>query len=313
MKITTPAPTKKRPHHKIARSEINRQRHLARRIERPIAITGIGDGKLVLLQPKDFKKLGVDERYQRVRVGSQINNLIHVIRSGGAIPDPVTIARRPDDSLWIVDGQQRFWAHSETDTPMRAMIYDVPDFETERLFFIALNQQAKINPNHTVRAWDGEGAEFIRAMSDKPGTPLAGRIHFSAGAPRPLAAGILARALCRLLADKANDTGAHKDMKRVLAHLDAFIKRPGARDRAYAYCVLLAGVFLENNPQELVRRLPAEAFAAVAWEKWQNGIVMPTPGSMGLFKRANWAGMAPGHAVQFLPVFENEVRKRWRS
>jgi hypothetical protein len=311
-KAKTDRPTRLRPTIKIGRSEPTRQRHLARRVDRPIAITGIGEGKHVLLQPRDFKRLGVDERYQRVRITSQINTLIHVIRSGGVIPDPVSIARRPDDSLWIVDGQQRFWAHSETDTPMRAMIYDVPDFETERLFFIALNQQAKINPNHTVKAWDGEGAEFIRSMADKPGSPLVGRIHFSSGSPRPLSSGILARGICRLLADEASPTAAHKDIKRVLAHLDTWIKRPGARERAYAYCVLLAAVFLEGH-KDVVRRIPVEAFAAVAAEKWKTVIVMPPPVSMGLFKRANWAGMAPGHSVQFLPVFEAEIRKRWRA
>lgn len=301
----------KTPVRKIGQSEAVRQRHLARRIDKPIAISGIGEGKLTVLQPRDFARLGVDERYQRVKITAQINNLIHVIRAGGTIPDPVTIARRPDGSLWIVDGQQRFWAHSDTDTPMRAMIYDVPDFETERLFFIAFNLQAKINPNHTVRAWDGEGAEFIRAMADKPGSPLNGRIHFSAGSPRPIAAGILARALCRLLSDPTSIASAHKEMKRVLSHLDTWIKRPGARDRAYAYCVLLAEVFL-NDKTELVRRLPAEAFAAVAAEKWKVNIVMPTPMAMGAFKRANWERMAPGHSVTYLPVYESEIRKRWR-
>lgn len=300
-----------KPKGTLGKSEAVRQSQLARRVQQPVTVKGIGEGRFALIHPKDFKKLGVDERYQRVRIGQQINMLIHVIRANGTIPDPVTIARRPDGSLWIVDGQQRFWAHSETDTPMRAMVYDVPDFETERLFFIALNQQAKINPNTIVKAWDGEGAEFIRAMANKPGSPLQGKIHFTGGMPFPVAGGILARALCRLLVDEKSETAPHKEIKKVLAHLDMDIKKPGARDRCYALCDLFARVFIDKK--DILRRMPAEAFAAVAAERWKTNIVMPSPAAIGAMKRANWAAMAPGHAVQFLPVFEAEVRKRWKT
>ena len=270
----------------------------------------LSTGKLRVFLPTELTKLNVDERYQRVRIKVEVNELIHVLTSGGTIPDPISVAQRPDGSLWIVDGQQRFWAHSEAKKPLTAMIYAVSNFEAEQRLFLVLNQRRQVGSNYIAKSWPGETGDLLRKFNDLPQSALHNRINFAAaGSGRPFSATILVRALAILLGD--TESAGHGNIQSVLKKVDHYITRPGARTRAELFLELCPRA-ITVQPQSTARVLAIKALATVARRRWAGGIVPPPAKTLTRLSRVDWSKIAGGsHAEAFLVNNVAAIEQRW--
>lgn len=294
----------------LATSESTLLKGLQSRTSRvPLIVEGVDHGTLSTFQPTDFTRFGVDERYQRVRITTAVNDLIHVIKGGGAIVDPITVVERRDGSLWIVDGQQRFWAHDECKVPLTALVYRIDDFENEKRLFLVMNKRVTVNAETIVKAWGGASAAMIREWADKPGSPYRGQVNFGNNSHAPYAATILVRGL---LAVSAGIIPVGSIISTLTRCDYALREVPSAPQRAEAYLRLVPLVF---PPQARLRYLPGIALGRVAARRWTptvNG-QFPGPTTYERLKRVNWDVLVPSPAMRFLSLIEGEIEKRWKA
>lgn len=298
------------PRRRLAQSPAVAASAAARRKGGVLIVTGVSSPTYQVLMPAQLSRLNVDETYQRVRIKSEVNALIHVLRNGGDVPDPITVARRGDGKLYIVDGQQRFWAHSETGTPLKALIYDVTDIEAEKNLYIAANQKVKLGTNYIVKAWAGIGAEILRKLAEVPGSEIEGMVDFGLDKRRPLSATTAIRAMT--IVATGNITTGHGNIQTVLARLDHELEHSTvARDRADALLRLAMRVF---SSRERIANLPIQALAIVAHRRW-NGRAKHVPdGVVRRLGRIDWLRAAGGsYAGRFMPVLEAVVERAWKE
>lgn len=271
----------------------------------PLILPDLGVGQLVTLSVADLRKLNVDDRYQRIRITTMVSRLMHVIQNGGIIADPITVVRRADGSLWIVDGQQRWWAHIELERPLRALIFDVKDFEQERRLFLVMNTKVNVNADTIVKAWPGPTGQLLRAL-DVEGSAYFGHINWGYANGRPYGAGILARAVLAAAANMAH-AGVIGD---ILMRADVALAESAAAARAAGLLKLIPLVW-QPHPRARVRLLSALALAHVAFERWGAGVTFPPPRVYRALERVKWDSKVPSYAAQYLPVLETIIRKRW--
>lgn len=300
---------------RLAESEAVREYHLKRSTRRlPIVIKDLPEPRMVTLTPKQMAEIRVDsERYQRVRQVEEVNTLIHVLRSGGSIPDPVTLSRRPDGTLWVVDGQQRFWAYLETETPMRALIYEVPDIDAERTLFVVLNSTQHISANTKVHAWAGPVAAYLRQINDDKDSPFFGQINFGQHHSRPYPAMVMVKGVLSVMTGLSSFSAPANDLLRradVAWQTDA-----AARDRARAFLLLLTRIFgRTEGGRSTAKALPVQALGLVAYDRWlrTRGVVQPSEHILHLLRRMNWDTIIPSQAGRFLPVLRSAIEQRWK-
>ena len=269
-----------------------------------LVVTGLGAPKFKILEGRELDKLGVDERYQRVRIGSEINHLVHILSAGGDIPDPIKVAKRPDGSMWIVDGQQRYWAHVDAKKPLKAVIYDVADLETEQRMFVALNTSVQVKAEYIIKASGGETAGLLRTVNEDEGHPLYGKLLFRPGSD-PFNVSVLARGLSALLTGSFHT----KAIQKSLAVTDQALRQREQKIRAEAYLRMVGEVRENGKRQSLMEAL---AFGSVCRKRWHNcEPVIPNGSVMGALRRANYDGMVDGHALKYLPVIVAAIESRW--
>ena len=308
-----PRGAKKGEHRKRTLVESDAIREVARRrsVGQPLIIVteeGVRFEGVRTVNQGSFKRIGIEERYQRVKLTAFVNELIHVLKAGGKVLDPVSVAVRPDDTWWLVDGQQRFYAHLECDLPMLAAFYRVADFEAERTLFIALNRKVSVNAATMVKAWAGPSAAAVREAHDKPGGPLEGRVNFGRHAGRTFDASIVIKGMLGASAGLFGN-GA---IERLLTRTDAAMQtNQAAAERAEAFLRLIAQVF----PGPRARVLPIIALGMVAYRRWTAGGHPTMPDGMALrrLRQTNWDAIAQVHARRFFPVFEQWIEARWRK
>ena len=282
---------------------------ISKRANQPMILTGNGTPRLVTIEPSQFPKLGVDESYQRVRLTSWVNTLIHMIAQGGFIPDPITVAERLDGSLWIVDGQQRFCAHLEMKRPIRALIYKVTNIESEKGLFLVMNNTKKVGPNYIVHSWPGKSGQMIREANANPHHSLFGRVSMGASGAKIIDAGSLARGIYQQIG-----TAGQKNtvpMQECLNLADTFLADNAAMERrAKGYLDLCGTIF---NGAIRMRLLPAISLARVAYEYWGSAghVKMPTAKEMSWLRRINWGGLCESSAMRYLPMVDAEIKRKW--
>lgn len=286
---------------------------LAKRTTKLITVTGVTMAKQVTVIPfSQFKKLNVDEHYQRVRIGGEVNDLIHVLKAGGQIVQPIDVAERSDGTWWIVDGQQRFWAHSECQMPIRASIHQVESIESETNLFYALNTQIKISARTIAKGWPGIAGNFLRQLNETPTSPLFGQIDMKNNRNLPLDATNIVRAL---LAVTAGISPKGNMLTRVLPRLDETLKVTGMRAWAEAFVQLVAGAFdLEQSAgRARVRLVVMLALANVAHRHYVAAGRPIFPKTCAPFRRMNWRNVAPTNSLIFLPQVEDAIERRWKQ
>jgi len=295
---------------KLADSDAIQATHLARRLVKPVLVTGVTDAvEVTIIQPSEFKTLNVDERYQRVRIGDEVNSLIHVLKSGGSIPDPIDIAERRDGSRWIVDGQQRFWAHDEVKVPLKALIHKVDSLDAEVNLFVALNSRRKLTPKAVLKGWPGLSGQFIRRIATSEKSPVRGMVDLLNNSKLPLDGPSLLRSV--LVVTTGTKPGGDM-VTQTLPRTDAALAVPGMIAWAEAFVELVAAVFGMQAGAGRVRVLPLIALANVAHRKFKAAGRPTFPKSCARLRKLNWDTIAPTHAEQFLPLLEREVERRWK-
>ena len=282
----------------------------------PLALTELlGTGRLMVIPVAQLSTLNVDEEYyQRRERRTMVNSIIHAMSAGGIVPDPVKLAKRVDGSLWVVDGQQRYWAHVRMQRPLTAMVYDVTKIEDEMALFTVLNTRASIRATSRIHAWTGPTAALLRELNSKPGGFFHEQIDFGHNTGRPFSSAILAKVIAASICPSMR--AYHNGIDQVLLAADGALNANpvSAGERAGATLHLIGRVF-DPKHQRRMRYLVAIAFALTAREKWDKygRIVSPTPREFTSLARYDWEKCVEGFSVKYLPTLERQIKKRWKS
>ncbi len=267
--------------------------------------------KLVELPYGEFARLLIDESYQRLKITSWVESLVSIIKADGDTP-PLVLAERPGDRHWyIVDGQQRYWAHVQTTTGTRGLLYRFDSVEDERKYYHILNYHRPISGDNVVKSWPGETGQIIRKWASLAGSPYQGNVAFDhSGHQNRYSAAILARAVCAVVCPSPSLplTG----LRRLLAQTDADLKIvAGSRERVDALMRLVALVF---PPRSRLHMRVAVIFGRVAQRKWTPAVTgrFPSPASQTRLRGVNWATLVPDTNPKYDIVIEKAIEARWR-
>ncbi len=302
---------KSKPARKMGESDAMMAAAAARRIVQSVLVTGVQMAdKVTVIRYEEFGKLRVDEGYQRMRIGTEVNQIIHALKAGGAVPDPVDIAERPDGSWWIVDGQQRFWAHDECRLPLRAMVHKVESREAEERLFIVLNSRRKVGAKVILKGWPGPAGQFIRRVNEDDRSPFFGMVDFSTSSHLPLDAMALLRGVLVVMTGLENAGGDAATV--LLPRTDAALRIPGRQHWAEEFVRLIAAVFNVEKGAGRIRVLPIIALARVAFKKYEEAGRPVFPRTCAGLRRVNWDTIVPTHSNQYLPVLVEVIERRWK-
>lgn len=280
----------------------------AQRIVTPLVVTLRPGSVYTVIDPKDFPRINVDESYQRLVIKTLVNTLIYVLRNGGDIPAPIHMAERLDGSWWILDGQQRFWAHYETGTPLKAWIHKVQNIQEERDLYIVLNRKVQQSAMNVVKSSNSHISGFIRHWDESDQSPMYRRINFGSHSGRPYDCTVLVRGVSAAV----SGTMLPGPMDNILDRTDVEWKKNVVHNNKIADAFLELTTLVWPGPYR-VRSLAATAFGIVCHKKWENGVVLPTRTSIAAMRRINWEILAPSKAVKYLSVYVNAIEKSWKS
>lgn len=260
----------------------------------------------------ELMDLRIDMRYQREEVTSEVNELIIVLRKGGTIPDPISIAVRKygDQKQYIVDGQQRWWAHVDTGTPIHAVLYHVFSYEDEVALFHALNIQSRVSADTRLRSMPGPAGATLKRLNEHTSSPLYGKIQFSyqSGHHR-FGAMVLMRGLTALLSNTRGIGG----IDRVVPTFDRYYRMaPKQADVMIdAYATLLSQIF---DAKVKLRYVPAIALGRVCYAAFTaspQAIELPNARAMARLKMLNWDKLLPTASITWLPTVVAAVQDIW--
>lgn len=291
------------------------QKHLERfakiRVRSTLIVEGISSPEVRFIKPGEFARLAVDPIYQRPRDTALVNTLIHVLRGGGRIYDPITVCKRPDgDKLYIVDGQQRFWAHYDTQTEIPALIYQSSGPSAEALLYQAMNARRNLSANNVVKSHQGLGADLLRQAAADESHPLFGQVDFG-DQRRPYAAMPMLKAMLVVSRDglpngKAADVCARLD--HALANDDM------AEVRCLALLRMIPRVFPAQHPPRILALL---GLAKVAYDRWeykrtQDPIsLIPSHKICERLRTTNWGVTVISASFAHLRMVTDQVERRW--
>lgn len=301
---------KKTRHRRLSESDAVLKMHLDRRTKKPITLDQLKTYRATIA-PQRFKQLNVDETYQRVRIAHWVNDLIHTIKAGGWVPDPIALAERPDGSLWIVDGQQRYWAASECGVPLEAIIYKVPDpktdnYVTERKLFYVLSRTYGLTTVNRVATWAGRVTELLHQV-DESDAYTTHHIGFKHGGGTVYNPSVIVCGIVTLLSSAV----ARGSLDSVLRRSETLLETVAARQRATAFIALIPRVW--PHPPD-ARRLAVLGLARVARLRWADRITDVTPTVASRVGRVNVSLLTNGSiSLRFLPLVEGAYAKRWPS
>lgn len=298
----------------LATSEKARSSALERRGE-PLTLGKEVKAFGVIRMPyRDLLKLKIDPTYQREEITRKVNELIHVIKNGGIIPDPITVAQRPNGDHYIVDGQQRWWASIDCETALEAKVIRVPDYESEVKLFHILNNQAGLGGTTRIRSWPGKAGEVLHELNDRSDSPLRCQISFKASTGVRAPAGLLLRGL---IAATSGVTGGASVTTLLQRYDYTWSVNPlYARAATEAFAVICAQVFDDDHARSM-RQLPVIALGKLCYLRWKDAdpkrdtLTMPSPRQIEKLRQIEWRGLIPSSAIKWLPVVEAEIIKVW--
>lgn len=290
----------------LATSPATFRQHEARRgtpITVPPTVRVFGLHKLSVTE---LEELRIDTRYQRDEVTTEVNMLITVIKKGGTIPDPISVVERKygDRKRYIVDGQQRWWAHVDTGTPIMAIVYHVESYEDEVKLFHALNTVTRVSPEDRLRSLPGPAGTVLRKLNESSESPLYQQIGFTPGSHR-FGAMILLRGLTALLANNKTSGG----VDRIAPTFDRYYgMHPKLSDGLIAaYAGLLATVF----DKQRIRAVTAVALARIVHAAYVGQQELPSPTQLRRLRALDWDGLTPTHSLKWLPTVVAAVQEVW--
>jgi hypothetical protein len=292
----------------LASSPNTLKAHEARRGQPLIVPQTVKRFGMFTLNADEIMELRVDTRYQREEVTNEVNALIVVLKKGGMIPDPISVAERKygDRKRYIVDGQQRWWAHVDTSTPLAAVIYHVSSYDDEVALFHALNSQVRVSPETRLRSLPGPAGDTLRRLSGDTTSPLFGKISFADRGPMKFGAMVILRGMTALIANIKPVGG----LDRVSPSFDRVYKQnPRLADRMIdQYAWLLSQVFEDDR----VRSVAAVALGRMLYAAYANhGGEMPTVQALRKLKSLKWERFCPTPGLQWLPTVVAAAQEIW--
>lgn len=273
-----------------------------------VNLQGVGAPRLTIFPYESLEKsrLIIDETYQRSRLAPWVNTLANLIAEGAEVPDPITVAQRQDGTLAIIDGQQRFWAHLEAKKPIKALVYTVDSHETERAFFLVMNNTRGVSPTYQINAWVGPSIEILRHANEDPRHTLFGRIGFAGDRAVPFQSNILCRGILRLFGITSS-----MPVQPMMERIDLELKHPEMKQKLESYLSLLGTIF---NSRERVPLLVILGLGRVCYELWPsaNDIHFPTPRAMNNMRATNWSNLVHGSfSTKNLPLVVDRMKSQW--
>lgn len=269
----------------------------------PDTVKVFGMHRLSVAESEDLR---IDTRYQRDEVTNEVNDLIVVLKKGGVIPDPISVAERKygDRKRYIVDGQQRWWAHVDTGTPIQAIIYHVNSFEDEVALFHALNTVTRVTPETRLRSLPGPAGEALRKLNEQQGSALYQKITFTPGGGQ-FGAMIVLRGMTALLSNTKTNGG----LDRVAPVFDRYYRmNPKVAEKMVEYYTTLIGLVFED---QRLNSVAAVALGRMAYAAFLHGGELPSGQQLRRLKSLKWEGLSPTHAMKWLPTVVAAVQDIW--
>ena len=263
----------------------------------------------VKLSVKELMDLRIDTRYQREEVTNEVNTFIVILKRGGMFPDPISVVERKygDHQRYIVDGQQRWWAHVDTATPILASIYHVHTFEEEVSLFHALNTQSRVSAENRLRSLPGSLGDTIRRLKESESSPLYHKIADKTAGNARISGVILARGLVSAITNTSG-VGA---LDVLSPRFERYYKQhPKMADRfADAFAQLISIVFAEQR----LTYTASIAFGRVAYAAWTKSGEprLPSDSQLNRLSRVDWGGLIPGSGAKWLPIVLEKIHSIW--
>jgi hypothetical protein len=280
----------------------------ALRTRQVLVVDGITAPEMRMIQPHEFTRVTIDERYQRLKLTHLVNDLIQVLKNGGSFYDPATICERANDpNLYIVDGQQRFWASDALQMPLPAMLYKSAGWKAEAQLFEAMNTRRNVNANITVKGHIGASAEMLRDLADREGSPYFNNVDLGQAGRRPYGALTIVRGM---LAAIAGIIPSGMTATQACFRCDHALQNdPGGTERGAKFLQLLPLVFPATNR---LHTLPTVGLGRVAYRRFKADHGLPSPRTYERLKKINWEVLTDGHnSLKYLPVIEAEIERIW--
>lgn len=304
-----------RQHPTIATSEATFKQHAARRGEPLIVPKSVKLRGLRKFAASELLDLRIDKRYQREEVLTEVRDIIHVLKRGGQIADPITVVERQygDHGLYIVDGQQRWWAHVDTVTPIQAVVYTVESYEDEVTLFQTLNMQTRLNAKTRVASWPRAAGTVLHMLNDNESSPLYQRIAFGDTSNAIVGAIPLLRGLVALLANVSWNGGVDRLLSTFDKHYET--KKGWADDAIMRYALVVSQVFHDTEKHRL-RPLPAIALGKMCHAKWRGArnvgeMDVPTAKQIRTLRGTNWSSLIPNGSGVWLPTVLSHLQGVW--
>lgn len=289
-----------------------------RRHGAPVLLPGdVKDLGEVVLPPNDVAECKIDETYQRAEVRDMVLELSHVLQSGGVIPDPVSVAERPDGTRWVVDGQQRYWAYLDCGKPMVAKLYKVASREAELKLFDVLNHTVALNSTIRVKGWPGPSAALLRELDESPESPMRGHLGWQGRVKTTYSVGVLLRGLATLLSSSTGMSGAGT-RNRLMAVDAYYLKNKTWGHRAcFEYAALVVAV-VPLPLALMLRGAQAVALARTARLRW-TGLYErasaewphPSDGQVVKLRLLDWDTLTPTTHERWVTAAQEAIEKLW--
>jgi hypothetical protein len=281
----------------------------ARRVRQVVIVEGITAPESLSIMPSEFHRLHLDDRYQRQPREHLINDLITVLKNGGEIYSPITVCQRlgEEDRLYVVDGQQRMWAHMRCSIPIPARVHKSTGWQAEAMLFQVLNTTDAMSANARIKSYQGRAAAKLRTLSEIPGQPYYNQIDFAQGGFRPFGALILLRAMLGG-ACGAKGTGS---VLQILPRLDLVLENdPSALARLDLLLALIPQCFPVGGKNRLMV-LPGVGLGRAVHRRLRAGHTEAPAGFPAAIRRVNWSEFMPSNALKYLASVEERILSHW--
>lgn len=279
----------------------------AKRKVKPIIITGIISSRFELIPPEKLDTLKIDDTYQRDKVELIVSVLSYVLRHGGAVPSPIHIVERRDGARYIVDGQQRWWAHIDAGKAIEAKIYRVDSYATERDLFIILNELSRLGPGTLIHAYGGPSAAIISAAAEDREHPLFHKVNYGIRGLGVSGVGTIGAKVLLMGLQAVTGSPATSKLLVILTTIDKSLASGAARARAEVFLHLVPAIF-SNSPPKLVY---CKALGVVARERWGLSPSLPKDTVLKAIRSIKWTEVVPDPLLKYQSVFEDAIRKKW--
>jgi hypothetical protein len=305
-----------RQHPTIATSEATFKSHAARRGE-PLTVSRetVKLRGMRRFSADELLDLKIDKRYQREEVSTEVRDLIHVIKRGGQVTAPITVVERKygDHGLYIVDGQQRWWAHVDTLTPIHAVVYTVESYDDEVTMFQTLNTQSRLSARTRVASWPRAAGTVLHRLNEDETSPLFGRISFADASMTTIGAIPLLRGLLAVLSNVSHNGAVDRTLMAFDKQYEA--KKGWADDAILRYATIIAQVFHDSGDHRL-RTLPAMALGKMCHAKWRGArsvkeMALPNERQISRLRNTNWSSLLPNGSVVWMPTVLAHLLQIW--